>query len=230
MKRVLVAAPIGPGKEYSINEWLQWIATQSYDDVRVCLCVNGPNEQEVDAKISFMREVEINGDGLYLLKDENYKGTIQSKLHSSREKIRKFALNMDFDYIFWLDTDTIPTFKTTLQKLIGWGTPVVSGVYCYKKSKQPVAMDKETGTNFTLDKLRAASDKKELVETWGVGLGCVLMSKDAYSSVAFDYRKFEERVSEDFMLCEELKAKGYKIMLDPWIICRHYSQSDFEMQ
>jgi hypothetical protein len=226
-KRVLIAAPIGAGKEYSINAWFDWISTQNHDDVRVAMCVNGRSKEDVDSKVAMLEEVEINGDGLYVLRDDNYTATVQEKLHTSRELIRQFAERENFDYILWLDTDTIPSFKNGLQKLLSWNVPVVSGVYFYKKTKTPVAMSKESGMNISVEELQAASEKRELIDTWGVGFGCLLMHKLAFTAAKFDYSKHGERISEDFMYCEELKAAGFKIFLDPWVICRHYSKEDF---
>ena len=37
MKKILISAPIGGHKQYSINDWFNWIARQTYPNYDICL-------------------------------------------------------------------------------------------------------------------------------------------------------------------------------------------------
>jgi len=219
---VLIAAPVGDGKEYSINEWFSWIASQAYDDFDVCVCVNGRTPESARAKAELMKVVEINHRPLIVLVEDSPIKSIIEIITLSRERIRQYAVKGGYDFIFWLDTDTIPHNLGTIKTLLSWEKPFVSGLYFYKRTKVPVAVNEKTGTNFTIEELETASAERKPILVWGVGLGCCLMAREVFERFAFDFTKYGDRVGEDFMYCEQAKLAGYDVLLDPWILCRHY--------
>lgn len=230
-RKVLIAAPIGDGKEYSINEWLQWIADQTYNDVDVALCVNGRSEQSLRRKLALLSMCEINGKKIKLLR-LNYKDThtLKMRLSYSRDIIREYAIRQEYDYVLWLDTDTIPVFKDTIKQLIKHGKHCISGVYFYKGTTQSVIIDKETGTNMRLEKIQDAIDYDKLVEVWGFGFGCVLTSKKALEAADFDYNYKKEDWTEDFVFCDKLATKGITRWVYPRIICKHFHKKEFTIE
>jgi len=230
-KRVLIAAPIGGQKQYSINLWFDWIAKQSYPKelIKPCICVNGEGFRELGEKV---RQVEISyPDGfkhvveVLELPDSNNLTTIQ-KITYARETIRRFAVKEGYDYILFLDTDTIPANKDAIQQLIKWDKEAISGLYFYKNSKQPVVIDAETHTNISLEKCETAVKENKIIEVWGFGFGCLLLSRRAFEKNAFDYDLFGEERTDDFGYCHVLEQNGVLRYLDPFILCKHFDDPD----
>jgi len=229
--KILIAAPIGGQKQYSINLWFDWIAKQSYPKelVKPCICVNGAGFKELGEKV---REVEISYPDGYKqavevleLPDSANLTTIQ-KITYARESLRRYAVKEGFDYIFFLDTDTIPANKDAIQQLINWNQDAISGLYFYKNSKQPVVIDDETHTNITVEKCEAAVKDHKIIEVWGFGFGCLLLSRRAFENTAFDYDLFGEERTDDFGYCHALEQAGVKRFLDPFVLCKHFDDPD----
>lgn len=65
--------------------------------------------------------------------------------------------------------------------------------------------------------------KEDLIEVDGVGGGCLLIHKrvlDAIEPPWFEYN-VGTNVGEDFYFCRKVQAAGFKIFLDPGVICGH---------
>jgi hypothetical protein len=226
--KILVAAPIGGKKQYSINLWFDWIANQTFpkEQIEACICVNGSDSKELG---DLIRQVEISypdgyKQGIKVLELPNSfeLSTIQ-KITYSREMIRRYAVKNNFDYIFFLDSDTIPAHTDAIEQLLKWNKDVISGLYFYKNSKQPVVIDAETNTNISLEKCETMANNKEICEVWGFGFGCLLLSRKAFEKAEFDYDLFGEERTDDFGYCHVLEQNGIKRWFDPSIICKHFS-------
>lgn len=226
MNRILIAAPIGGKKQYSILDWLNWIAAQDYpkDLIEVCVCVNGKDNEEV---ADLFRQTSINyQDGtkkeiITLVLPESSELSVIQKITYSREMIRRYAVEKEFDYIFFLDTDTIPFSKDVLRVLLNHEKEVISGLYCYKNTKQPVIIDKDTNTNISFDKCKELVKNEEITEVWGFGFGCLLLDRSAFKNNAFDYDLFGEERTDDFGYCHVLEHQGIKRWFDPVVLCKH---------
>lgn len=228
---VLIAAPIGDGKEYSINEWFKWISEQPYDDYDVVLCVNGKSAESVAEKKAMLEEVRINDRPLLVLSlpyDQYH--TTKHRLAYSRDMIRSFAIEKRYDYVFWLDTDTIPIIMDTIPLLIAQEKDVISGLYFYKGTKQSVIIDKDTLTNVQYSRIKELVMSGEVIKVWGFGFGCLLMAKSVLDKFSFDYTYKYEDWSEDFIACELIEKAG----IDRWfyarMICKHYHSKDFTLE
>jgi len=227
-KKVLIGAPIGGHKQYSINTWFQWIANQDYKNFEICLCANGKLNKELIEKI---KKVEIKTKygkikkikGLILPNSSDL--SIIQKITYSRETIRRYAVKEGYDAIFWLDTDTIPANKNAIKRLLSWKLESIAGLYFYKESKVPVSIDSDTQTNFNLEKIEKAVDAGIILPTWGTGYGCLLHSGRAMNT-PFDYELFGEERTDDFGHCHVLEQAGIFRWLDPFILCKHLSEKD----
>lgn len=232
MSKVLIAAPIGDGKEYSINEWFSWIAENDYKDFDVCLCVNGRSNDNIRKKYSLLKMVEIIKDdrhvpiNLLMLPYNNYHTTKQ-RLFYSREMIRHFALRKGYEYIFWLDTDTIPSRLDAINKLMEKDKSVISGLYFYKGTRQPVVIDELTQTNISYEKIEKLMSEDDLCKVWGFGFGCLLIHRSAFERVSFDYTYKREDWTEDFQYCECLQNENIDRWFYPTVCCKHYHSKDF---
>jgi len=226
--KVLVAAPIGGHKQYSINTWFQWIANQDYKNYDIVLCTNGKDQHKL---IPMIQKVEIKDKHgiqrrirVLMLPDSNDMTFIQ-KVTFSREKIRRYAVAEGYDYLFFLDTDTIPYHKDAIQHLMNHDKKVISGLYFYKNSKTTVVIDQDTDTNITIEKCEAAAKTDQIIEVWGFGFGVLLLHKDVFSSCEFDYELFEEFRTDDFSYCHVLEQAGIRKWCCPYTLCIHLAKN-----
>ena len=223
-KKVLIAAPVGGKKLYSMDMWSEWIRVQSHENYDVCLCMNGSSRETLTPQIE---KYLINIPYVILyLKDSDRMTTIQ-KITFSREAIRRYAIEKKYDYIFFLDTDTIPAYKDTIERLMSWEKDFVSGLYFYKNSKVAVAIDEKTNTNVAFDKIEEAVLLNNLIKIWGCGFGCLLLSKKLFIKCEFDYSLFGEERTDDFGYCHLIDSKQIPRYLDPLILCKHIGEKEY---
>jgi len=222
-KKVLIAAPIGGLKQYSIMNWFEWIAKQTYENFDVCICTNGKESPELLKKLDQTEIYHKTGTkkiiSLDLINSDDL--SIVQKITYSREKIRRYAVENNYDYIFFLDTDTIPLFANAIQRLMDWKKPCVSGLYFYKGTKQPVVIDATTHTDISLDLCEKVANEKGLIAVWGFGFGCLLLDRSVFAECEFDYDLFGEERTDDFGYCHVMEQKGMLRWFDPSIICLH---------
>jgi len=223
MKKVLIAAPCSGSKQYSLPLWLDWIATQTYEDFEICLCTNGKGSTELREKLETIKiEYPDTTKEIMVLNlpFSNNLTTIQNITYS-RERIRRYAVAKDYDYIFFLDSDTVPSSRDAISKLMSYEKDCISGLYFYKNTKQPVVIDSLTNTNISLDKCQVLAESDSICEVWGFGFGCLLLSRKAFIDKAFDYELFGEERTDDFGYCHVLEQSGIKRYFCPLILCKH---------
>lgn len=132
----------------------------------------------------------------------------------TRERLAEQFMSMeDCSHMLFLDDDIIPPIET-IQKLLGYGKPIVSGVYLNSL---------HTGLNVWIDDKPLSQDKlKEMPEVFQVekcGLGICLISRDVFKEIAdekpwFNYRVYTDNaLSEDFYFFQ--KCRCHQIY--PWI-------------
>jgi len=224
-KRVLIAAPIAGLKQYSINQWITWIAKQTHQDFDVALCCNGKDKfrlTEMIRQITFNSRTKENLHPIVMILANDDQLSIIEKITYSREKLRRYAEAHDYDYLFFLDTDTIPLRDTAIEDLISWGMDAISGLYFYKNSAVAVALDNQTLTNVHPDRLREAYDNNSLIVCCSVGYGCMMLSRKAFQ-VPFDFKIFGEFKTDDIGHSYALTQKGFSIYLSPRVMCQHIS-------
>ena len=137
-------------------------------------------------------------------------------LLNQRERLVKMAMEVDSDYILWLDSDmTFPS--TTLLRLLSHEKDIVGCNYL-KRSKpvKPVAY-RNVGD---WDSWVPMDIKDELVKVEGVGMGCILMKTDLFKQLEKPYFEFrykedtDDWFGEDFILFEKLRNLGGEIFID----------------
>lgn len=233
IRKLLIAAPIGDGKEYSINEWFDWIANQTFKDYDVCLSVNATSAENLKKKVELLKQVEwidVHGQKKkpkILAIPHGEWMTMKMRLSESREQIRKYAIYEGYSHVFWLDTDTIPLFKDAIPMLASKGKRVISGLYHYKRTSQPVVVDKETGTNISQEKVLRLMQEDEVCEVFGFGYGCVLQEVSTMNNATFDYKYKKEDWTEDFTMCQMLEENGIPRYFYARVACHHRHPSEY---
>lgn len=79
------------------------------------------------------------------------------------------------------------------------------------------------------DKLRGGeavilpSTREELIECDGIGAGCILVHRRVLDAIEPPWFQYNEGtfIGEDFYFCRKVQAAGFKIFVDPGVICGH---------
>jgi hypothetical protein len=137
-------------------------------------------------------------------------------LLTQREQLATAAIELDSEYVLWLDSDmTFPA--TTAVRMLAHNEPVVAANYVRRTSPLKGVAYKSIGNwNSWL-----SFDKTEfLAEVEGVGMGCFLMKTEIFSKIAKPWFEFKwssesnDYLGEDMLLCEKIANAGYKIKVD----------------
>ena len=157
---------------------------------------------------------------------------IGSLVYDSRNKLAGLAVEMDADYILWLDSDMV--FRPdTLERMMAVldehpEIDVLSGLYFRRGQPFSPVLFKtlEVNEQGTLDWSDYEELPNELFEIAGCGFGCVLMRTDMLLDIAGKEgagRWFTPiaDAGEDCAFCIRARREGYKIYCDPTVDCGH---------
>ena len=157
---------------------------------------------------------------------------IGSLIYDSRNKLAGLAVEMDADYILWLDSDMV--FRPdTLERMMTVldehpEIDVLSGLYFRRGQPFSPVLFKtlEVNEQGTLDWSDYEELPNELFEIAGCGFGCVLMRTDMLLDIAGKEgagRWFTPiaDAGEDCAFCIRARREGYKIYCDPTVDCGH---------
>lgn len=223
MTRVLIAAPIADFKEYSLPVWAEYLERE-YPTTDVMLCVNGRRASERARELS--EEYPRFG---FIANDYDGSETMLRRLYEARQSLQEYARENGYGAIWWLDTDTIPQIHHALERLLAEPHPIVSGVYCYKKSSVPVILNTTGEQNVTLAELQECFMQEKLYMSAGTGFGCLLV-RDEYFDVPFDQKYIKDGISDDFAWYAEMqKMRGASpenlivqwAVVVPIVLCKH---------
>lgn len=156
-----------------------------------------------------------------------------SLIYTSRNSLATMAIQMDADYVFWLDSDmvfqpdTLVRMMDTVQK---HDIDMLTGLYFRRVPPySPVLFDKlEMRTKTVLDWSEFKTIPEDLFEVGGCGFGCVLVSTEVLMSVQGKHGNMFAPMGnngEDIAFCIRARDCGYKIICDPSIICGHVGYS-----
>lgn len=193
----------------SINDQSIW------DTKKIKLSILVPTRDMVHSNFAFslsqlIKTAEQQGIETYLFFDSS---TI---LLNQRERLIKSAMEVDSDYVLWLDSDmSFPS--TTIIRLLSHNKDIVA---CnYLKRSKPVKPVAYLDTN-DWESYLPMDHKDELVEVMAVGMGCVLMKTNIFTDLTKPYFEFrykedtDDWYGEDFILFDKLKSNGHKIFID----------------
>ncbi len=186
-------------------------------------------------------------------------GTLITKITNKGVDVARNEIvdKMERDYIFFMDGDqTFP--PETLERLLSWDLPIVSGLY-FKPYGKPVPhvykymweeakkyeKEEDPADHFYLTMVNEVAAylakyhkdiakgeiptallpprKEDLIECDGVGGGCLLVHRRVFDALEKPYFKCNPgtQVGEDFYFCRKVREAGFKIYLDPSILCGH---------
>ena len=155
-----------------------------------------------------------------------------SLIYDSRNQLAGYALEMEADYILWLDSDMIFA-PDTLERMIKTldehpEIDILSGLYFRRAYPfTPVLFKKlDEGENGSIVFEDYNDYPDELFELEGVGFGCVLMRTDCLFQMLDEDgvgRWFTPLggAGEDCAFCIRARRAGYRIFVDPSVELGH---------
>lgn len=152
-------------------------------------------------------------------------------------------MNMGAEWLFFLDSDVMPP-ADAVHRLLSWGRPVISGMYCRRSPPHSVPVMMRGGQWVTdLPK----DPRNPLCEVELVGAGCLLIHRSIFERLTafpsrpgkpwFDWRvdlaghvPVGEALSEDYSFCLAVrKYLNTPIVVDTSVRCKHVgaAEADF---
>ena len=160
-----------------------------------------------------------------------------SLIYTSRNSLAMMAIQMDADFVFWLDSDMVfksDTLARMMDTLKKNDLDILTGLYFRRVPPySPVLFDKleQNGEITEFSEFNKIPD--ELFEVGGCGFGCVLMKTDVFFDVQSKFGNMFAPMGnngEDVAFCIRARECGYKIYCDPSIVCGHVGYSVIDDQ
>ena len=153
---------------------------------------------------------------------------MNSLIYDARNKFCQQAIEGEFDYILWLDSDMVfPSY--VLQQFMQDDKDIVAGLYFRRNYPfTPVAFSELRRENGVLQMKDLEEWPDKMFEVDGVGFGCVLMKTDVFYDVQGRFGNMFAPIGnngEDVAFCWRARQCGYKIFCDPSLICGHVGYS-----
>lgn len=154
---------------------------------------------------------------------------MNSLIYDARNKFCQQAIEGEFDYILWLDSDMVfPSY--VLQQFMQDDKDIVAGLYFRRAYPfTPVAFSKLRREDGILRIKDLEEWPNDLFEVDGVGFGCVLMKTDCLFDIAGKeggvWFTPTQDAGEDAAFCLRAKEYGYKIWIDPAVKLGHVGQT-----
>lgn len=159
---------------------------------------------------------------------------VDSMTYTARINLADIAVNGDFDYVFWMDSDMIIP-ADALKKMLDADKDMVTGLYFQRRGKHEPVIYSSVGGNDRI--VYADYPKDKLFRVDACGFGCVLMKKNVIHKLALEWcgETFQPfpGIGEDLSFCYRWRRSGGEIWCDPSIKCGHigeyvFTEADYE--
>lgn len=151
-----------------------------------------------------------------------------SLIYNSRNYLATMAIQKEFDYVLWLDSDMV-FMPDLLQKLYEDRDKgdIITGIY-YRRVEpfRPVLFDKLEIVDGGCEWTNLDEYPDGIFEIEGCGFGCVFMPTNIFLDVANRFGNMFSPiggVGEDLSFCWRARQCGYKIVADSKIQLGHVS-------
>jgi len=147
--------------------------------------------------------------------------------------IRIFLQAKDYTHLFFLDSDTEPPLDC-LDRLLALDVPLATG--CYPVFMQHglrwALANKDEDRHYRL--LDRLSSFDEPFDVDAGGAGCLLVRRDLLEKICWPWFKWDEledgtQISEDIFFFRKCNDAGYRVKVDPLVVCEHYKTTNLTM-
>lgn len=153
---------------------------------------------------------------------------IGSLIYTSRNKLAQKAIEMEADYVLWLDSDMVfppDTMEKMFDRLKKDKLDILTGLYFRRVHPYtPVLFDKLEMVGNVCNWTEFKELPEEPFEVGGCGFGCVLMDAGVFLDVQGRFGNMFAPIAntgEDLAFCWRARECGYKIICDPDITAGH---------
>ncbi|OYT32848.1 hypothetical protein DRJ22_04015 [Candidatus Woesearchaeota archaeon] len=209
--KTLIGIPTYSKQEYCLEEFTQALKSQKgeYD---ILFVVN--NGETAYASL-------IKSKGFKVKENPEKTDGLKETVLSHRKLLRKHALDNNYDYLLFLDSDIILPDKFAIQRLLAAQKDIITGVYLdvFEIQGQKVSVPfllreaKGGGQLYTYQ----AMFPPRILEVGACGIACLLVSKKALEKTSFDNNYANEGIG----FCIKSKKQGFKIWADTSVKCIH---------
>lgn len=155
-----------------------------------------------------------------------------SLIYLSRNELATAAIQIEADYVFWLDSDMVfkpDTLIRMMETLKANDLDILTGLYFRRVPPySPVLYNKIEIEGVACDFSEFDRIPDGLFEVGACGFGCVLMKTDVFFDVQAKFGNMFAPIGnngEDVAFCWRARQCGYKVICDPSIICGHVGYS-----
>lgn len=149
---------------------------------------------------------------------------------ASRNMIVEHALEMEYDYILWVDSDMIVP-KEALLRFLKADKDIICGACSYKVlgCKEAVAKRLNKDGIFENITLKEVREAKDLIELDATGFGCVLTKTEIFKKIPKPWFVYKPDFGEDVYFSVKAKECGYQIWLDPYVKLGHIGKVNYNV-
>ena len=153
---------------------------------------------------------------------------ISSLVYTARNELAKTAIQLNADFVLWLDSDMVfepDILERLLKDYQDKKGDIISGIYFRRVSPfTPVIYETFEITDRGSYYSNPEQVPDEIFKVGGCGFGCVLMPADVLMDVIAKYGQPFDPINgngEDLSFCWRARELGYTIVCDPSISCGH---------
>lgn len=253
MKKILLACPTYKKMEYCDKEFFERITNLTYPYYDILIIDNSKDNHYFEK----LNKILSSKPNIKIIKDDVSEEKAILRVISSRNKIIKYALDKNYDFILMMDSDVIPS-KNIIEELLECDKDIVSGLYYnYFQDGQgkvdflPVAWKLFTEEEFkeikkkyplpdivkSREDLRRHLTKKEcesneLIKTIIPSAGCMLIKRKVFSEIKYgllDIPGVNTGSGDDIYFLLKAREQGFNSYCYTKVKCEHLIEGKYEI-
>ena len=222
--KVLVGCPTYKGKDYCVDEWLNYIKNLKYTNYDILIVDNTADDGTHAKWLTDKYGVEV----IHHFKKET---SLNALMAECNEILRKRVIDEGYDYLMSIESDVFPP-KNIIPRLMNQQHGVVSGMYeiGYRNWKYPLIQIVEPKLNtegrignvrqLWWDEILNFIDG-ETKQVHGCGIGCTLIHVEILKKIKFRVDPENSIHADSFFYMDLWNLFQYPVYVDTSIMCRH---------
>lgn len=231
---VAICTPLAGHKIYSWDKLQESYLNQTKRELcRLIFTVDDPTTEWVKDIEGWCEENQDKFKSIHIIKWDHNDSMAWNrvfKITVGRQIIFNFVRDLPSTHIWFIDSDTIHK-NNALEKLLSHDTTHVAGLYNFKSVIKggPVVFKARGDTVFPYnclgDQQLNVTPETGTYEVDWTGAGSLLVSREIFSSINFDWSKWIQRHGEDAFLCMRAQdITGHKLIVDTDVHALHIDE------